>query len=42
MVVQVGLTSLIFATHLEHMEVKALLDSNADPNITEKVTLSFV
>ena len=42
-VVQVGLTSLILATQSGHTEaVKALLEANADPNITEKVSLSFV
>ena len=42
-VVQVGLTSLILATQSGHTEVvKALLEANADPNITEKVSISFV
>ena len=41
-VVQVGLTSLILATQSGHTEVvKTLLESNADPNIIEKVSLSF-
>ena len=41
--VQVGLTSLILATQSGHMEVvKALLEANADPDITEKVSHSFV
>ena len=42
-VVQAGLTSLILATQSGHTEVvEALLKAKADPNITEKVSLSFV
>ena len=42
-VVQVGFTSLILATQSGYTEVvKALLEANADPNITEKVSISFL
>ena len=39
--VQVGITALMLATQNGHPEVvQALLDAEADPNITESVSIS--